>query len=325
MHSKIGLWIVLLVMGLLLLGCGEATDAEATPTIGTQGEGPPDSGEVATLCGAEETIVLSCQIAGSDKVLSLCASDPVGPDGFLQYRFGEGTDRLEQQYPEEVANSLEAFFYDEGNLSDGTTLSFSSAAHLYRIYQTEQGTGLKIDDPGGETMDYPCGPASIGRLTLLEGLVPLDIGVDEPTGVNLNETLATLIVTFGDEPPSEMPIVYIHEVDTGAFYKEEMGIGPGMNQLTLTVEPGRYHLYARSTVFEDISYWGYWQDEDGLALLESEPGQLYTQVMLTRPPDPCKAAYQLPASPDGLYPSTDDPALAQRWGCDGAQGTPSTP
>jgi hypothetical protein len=354
MHSKSWLlpYLLCLSTALLLLGCGSApttgepspttaaaaaasptiaatvassptpaATALASPTVGPQGEGTPDTGEVATLCEANEEIMLSCQIAGSDKVLSVCASPDLAQDGYLQYRFGE-SGSVELAYPETVATSpQEAFLYTRstGSGVDYIYLSFEVEEHIFRVYQVDnqgdRGAGVDVRDPEGQWTDFPCDTNRIEQLRVLEQVVPEGLAGEEVSEAPDSE-MATVIVTFGEEPSSEMPAVYLHEVDTGAFYKGNMPIGPGLNQITFEgVKPGRYQIYAHSTVFEDLGYWGFWKSEGGLEVLTVEAGQEYSQPTLSAPADACAPAYQLPATPDEIYPATDSEGMAQYRGC----------
>ena len=294
-----------------------ATAAGATassPTVGPEGEGTPDTGQVATLCGANEESVLSCQIAGSDKVLSVCASSDLAQGGYIQYRFGS-QENVELVYPETLTREvLQAFRYSRATGPGRTDLylSFEAGDHIFRVYQLdnsgERVAGVEVRDSQGQVLtDYPCDATRVENLIMLEGLVPEGMAGQETRQAPDTGT-GSVVVTFGEAPPSEMPVVYLHEINTGAFYKADMPIGAGLNQVTFeAVKPGRYQVYAHSTVFEDISYWGYWKQGGGLEVITVAAGQEQSQPTLSAPPDTCAPAYQLPASPDGVYLATADP------------------
>ncbi len=123
-----------------------------------------------------------------------------------------------------------------------------------------------------------------------------DSKTDEQTG--------TVIVTFLEPAPLEMPVVYLINIDTAKYYKDLMPAGPSLNQLTFEVAPGNYQVEARSNNPSDPSYYGYWQEGGGLTTFKVESGEENSFPGLTLPDDPCSDLFQLPASPDNEFEAT---------------------
>ena len=66
-----------------------------------------------TLCEPKEVVYYSCNIAGTQKQVSLCGNDLNDPDGFwLQYRFGR-PNKLELVYPD-IRDKSKDLFIDSG-------------------------------------------------------------------------------------------------------------------------------------------------------------------------------------------------------------------
>jgi hypothetical protein len=113
-----------------------------------------------------------------------------------------------------------------------------------------------------------------------------------------------LIISFDPSvtsPPSVM--LYAERIGlVGGNYSFEASASASGTPFTLAVPPGSYRVTARSTMVNDISFYGAW-DNNGLAQYDVKHKE-QAAVFLTKPGDPCLDMYQLGASPDGRFPET---------------------
>jgi hypothetical protein len=144
-------------------------------------------------CAASETVIFSCRIKGSPKVLSLCGSKNLTKDvGYLQYRFGR-PGKVELQFPEEKQNSQAQFLFEHYFRAqvDRTAVKFKNGGYEYSIYDAYEGEeaparnyrGVSIEyigsegdsadaNKGGENRDLECTGRVISRLNKLENVIP---------------------------------------------------------------------------------------------------------------------------------------------------------
>lgn len=139
------------------------------------------AGTVGHCLDGEEAL-FSCQIKGKTKVLSVCASDDLGPGrGSIQYRFGE-PGQIEMTYPVDKKGSRDAFRMSSYSRSmvSYTSLSFENKGVGYVVYddyngeegRDEYASGVKVILQDGREIDIPC--AGVTRnLWQAEGAVPV--------------------------------------------------------------------------------------------------------------------------------------------------------
>ncbi len=124
-------------------------------------------------------------------------------------------------------------------------------------------------------------------------------------------------------PPSPL-IVYAREIGSGAFYRLEMSVGTGMNQLTLEVPVGRYEVVARAADYHAYPYYfSAWQGDGKLQIFDVQDGELNSLPLLSQPGAFCATPYIVPLSPDGLLPASNEPSYQQLLKCDQPQVTPT--
>ena len=90
----------------------------------------------ANLCREAEQIVFSCQIKGSDKILSVCAAQNLDREnGYLQYRFGTNKE-VELEFPGDIRDSQKAFQYSRYTrpLVTYLRLSFQENNYTFTVY-----------------------------------------------------------------------------------------------------------------------------------------------------------------------------------------------
>jgi len=136
----------------------------------------------ANLCREAEQIVFSCQIKGSDKILSVCAAQNLDREnGYLQYRFGTNKE-VELEFPSDIRDSQKAFRYSRYTrpLVTYLRLSFQENNYTFTVYDdytAETGTehrcaGVTVVSPDGKQTDFECETPIISNLMLLEYIVP---------------------------------------------------------------------------------------------------------------------------------------------------------
>jgi hypothetical protein len=136
----------------------------------------------ANLCREAEQIVFSCQIKGSDKILSVCAAQNLDREnGYLQYRFGTNKE-VELEFPSNIRDSQMAFQYSRYTrpLVTYLRLSFQENNYTFTVYDdynAETGTehrcaGVTVVSPDGKQTDFECETPIISNLMLLEYIVP---------------------------------------------------------------------------------------------------------------------------------------------------------
>jgi len=146
-------------------------------------------------CGASETIIFSCRVKGSPKILSLCSSKHLSKNaGYLQYRFGR-PGAVELTFPEDKRNSQAQFLYERyfRFQVDRTEVSFKNGEYKYSIYdayegeekpaRTYRGVSIEYEGGGGKTVeshDLNCTGPVISQLQKLQEVIPCD--KDNPLG-----------------------------------------------------------------------------------------------------------------------------------------------
>ncbi len=87
-------------------------------------------------CSPVEWTVFSCQIEGSQTVVSVCAStDLTRTHGYLQYRFGR-PGAVELAFPEDLEGTQDQFMWQTIGYSGGwdTRIQFTNAEVSYQLY-----------------------------------------------------------------------------------------------------------------------------------------------------------------------------------------------
>ena len=141
-------WALLVCCGaVLLVGCGgnpdtASTDAQSepaetpAPAPSAPAEESPADAAYTLHCAPDETVVFSCGLEASDKVVSICASNPLTrAQGYLQYRFGRIGD-IELTFPEDRQFTQEQFLWQTIGYSGGwdTRIRFSNGGYRYQLY-----------------------------------------------------------------------------------------------------------------------------------------------------------------------------------------------
>ena len=122
---------------LLLLSHGEGARGQlAAPSfLHTSDLASPS--RVVSLCGKDESIVFSCTIKGSGKLLSICSSRQLDASkGYVQYRFGR-PGGVELEFPKARENTQAAFRYVRYTrpLVTYLALRFETGGYLYSVHQ----------------------------------------------------------------------------------------------------------------------------------------------------------------------------------------------
>jgi hypothetical protein len=148
---------------------------------------PASTVQTPSHCSASESVLFSCKIKGSTKVLSLCGSKELSKDtGYLQYRFGR-PGAVELRFPEEKKNSQTQFLYYHYFRAqvDRTYVSFKNGGYKYSINDDYEGDvkpashdrGLSLENESGasaENHDFVCTGPVISHLEKLKGVIPCD-------------------------------------------------------------------------------------------------------------------------------------------------------
>ena len=95
---------------------------------------------VETLCERNEQVILSCSIANSSRVLSICSSKVLtATEGYLQYRFGR-IGAIEMTYPATKVETQEKFRWTTNYHADviDSWLTFKSGAYVYSVFGIEE-------------------------------------------------------------------------------------------------------------------------------------------------------------------------------------------
>lgn len=140
-----------------------------------------------SLCGKDESVVLSCAIRGTRKLLSICSSRQLDAGrGYLQYRFGN-PGRIELEFPNQRPNSQAAFWFIRYTRPQVTylTLRFKTNDYLYSVHEnsvydikpsvedvTVTATPLKTLESGPKQIEQRCRRPVKGSLFSLEEVVP---------------------------------------------------------------------------------------------------------------------------------------------------------
>ena len=138
-----------------------------------------------THCAASETVVFSCRIAESTKVLSVCGSAHLAPGtGALSYRFGI-PGKPESVFPGDAEGSPLRFRYAHyfRMRTDLTELSFANGGATYTVFdyypgdegRDEYERGLRVvTDAGKAETTLSCAGDVDSNLGMLEEIVPCD-------------------------------------------------------------------------------------------------------------------------------------------------------
>ena len=148
----------------LILGCGNAFAA-------------------GSLCERSESVVFSCHVGRSAKLLSLCASPDLAPGrGHLAYRFGTPL-RIELEFPKRgTPDSAKKFRYAHYFRAqvDRTEISFEIGEYAYTVFsyydagqKPATSEGVRVGHGRSETMLICRDPAS-ANFAPLEPVVPCD-------------------------------------------------------------------------------------------------------------------------------------------------------
>jgi hypothetical protein len=90
-----------------------------------------------SLCEASEVTVLTCELKGSQKLLSLCADAGFpAPDASLQYRFGP-PGKPEFRFPEDRRDARKVFRYSATGYAGGgeAHIRFANGAYDYILFE----------------------------------------------------------------------------------------------------------------------------------------------------------------------------------------------
>jgi hypothetical protein len=139
-----------------------------------------------TLCGSEERVIFSCPIAGSGKLISLCASPTIDTKrGYLQYRFGK-SGAVELQFPHARANTQLAFRYAHYFRAqvDRTEITFDNQNYRYVIFDDFEGdakpavrqAGVRVSRHGANNQEreMKCSGTPLSKLGTLESVIARD-------------------------------------------------------------------------------------------------------------------------------------------------------
>jgi hypothetical protein len=139
-----------------------------------------------TLCRSEEQVIFSCPMAGSGKVISLCASPTIDTKrGYLQYRFGK-SGAVELQFPQARANTQLAFRYAHYFRArvDRTEITFDNHDYRYVIFDYFEGdvkptirqAGVRVSRHGGNNheQELKCTGTPLSKLGVLESVITRD-------------------------------------------------------------------------------------------------------------------------------------------------------
>jgi hypothetical protein len=146
----------------------------------------------ATLCEKNETVIFSCGMRKSTKILSLCASKELDQQkGYVQYRFGQ-PGKVELEYPASRQSTQSAFTYARYTrpLVTYLALRFEANGYKYAIHQDDvedikpavRESYVSVSAaPGKDSVEMKCSEPVIGSLMKLEDVVPNDEGDAPPT------------------------------------------------------------------------------------------------------------------------------------------------
>lgn len=105
-----------------------------------------------THCARSESIYFNCQIKGSKKIASLCASEPKDDfKGYIQYRFGS-IGKVEFKFPESTneQDMLNRFYAESGRTVDfslhDAEISFINNDYAYRLYYSKSNQSGKWEE-----------------------------------------------------------------------------------------------------------------------------------------------------------------------------------
>jgi hypothetical protein len=136
--------------------------------------GLPDAPAATTPshCSQSEELVFSCQTAGNDKVLSICAAPSLGATSpRIVYRFGR-MGRVELEYPKKKISPASAFWFSPE--SNGGTLRFASGKTAYELVADATSATLFVYlKDGSKPMPIGCrSPVAGGLPIALQRVIP---------------------------------------------------------------------------------------------------------------------------------------------------------
>lgn len=136
-------------------------------------------------CSQQEQTIFSCVVAGSSKVISLCASKPLSKEqGALAYRFGQ-IGKIELEFPSSSQGSLQQFRYAHYSRFqvDRTEVSFSNGNAFYSVFdyydgeaKPKQSNGVRVSSQNGKgrRIELLCREPVESELPRLKEVVPCD-------------------------------------------------------------------------------------------------------------------------------------------------------
>jgi hypothetical protein len=138
------------------------------------------------LCSGDQRALFSCHLKNSDRIASVCASPDLGKEsGFLQYRFGSSSNRIDLSFPAAAVDPRTAFKYLRNQFAKGGTsvLSFHIGAWRYSVFSTQTAYGAEWSQAGvivrkGQSVKkYTCGQISTRTSDFF-----LDLGLPDAQG-----------------------------------------------------------------------------------------------------------------------------------------------
>lgn len=138
----------------------------------------------ASLCRADEKVLFSCGVQGSEKVAALCGSRGVThDDGYIQYRFGR-PGKVELEFPTGTKYTQQRFRYAHYSRFrvDRMEVTFDVNKHSYTVFDSFEGAGDTAERTLGVSITLPtkekrvllCGAPAVGSLAELESIAICD-------------------------------------------------------------------------------------------------------------------------------------------------------
>lgn len=156
----------------ICIGYGSAAAQSKAPTL--------------SLCRGDEQVLFNCVVAGSTKLISLCAAKSLDHRrGYVQYRYGK-PGAVERQFPQARANTQLGFRYARYFRAqvDRTEISFDNHGYRYTIFDYYEGdvtpamavAGVRIGKHGaeGRETELQCRGKPTSKLGSLETVIPRD-------------------------------------------------------------------------------------------------------------------------------------------------------
>ncbi len=141
-----------------------------TPPVAAKAEQPQTTGH----CAAGEQALFSC-VVQDGKTLSLCGSAP-GPDGWLQYRFGQ-LGEVELAWPEDRAYGRFVYTHEVHSRSMSDNVAFTTGPYTFTVSFQEGGgdqsfAGVVVDKDGAQVSLKRCTTDPGSRLDELAAVLP---------------------------------------------------------------------------------------------------------------------------------------------------------